>query len=285
MGSGTPRLPHARGRTLVLLAVGACFLLPRTPAAQGLTGVLIGTVRDAQGGAVTGATVSVTSPALIGGPATLTTNDRGQLRFPALPPGWYVLEVDMPGFATLREPGILIAAGATIERTAVLTVAGLAVSVAVEGAGAHLDARNPGCRDPIRTRGSARHSDAAIEHVRHDQGRPRDLAHLAVERHGHHGVGVRIGHQREPVPVRRHELHLPVQRGCTSGTWHRLHPGSARPVRRRLGRVRQHAGRRDQRDHPARAASSCGSRRPPMRSSPASPVIPWSSPIWVRTRR
>jgi hypothetical protein len=54
--------------------------------AQGLTGALIGTVKDAQGGVLSGAVVRVNSPALIGGPATLTTNEKGQLRFPALPP-------------------------------------------------------------------------------------------------------------------------------------------------------------------------------------------------------
>ena len=52
MGSGTPRPPHRRGRTLVLLTVGACLLLPRTAAPQGLTGTLIGIVRDAQGDVV-----------------------------------------------------------------------------------------------------------------------------------------------------------------------------------------------------------------------------------------
>ncbi len=81
---------------------------------------------------------------MIGGPARLTTNEKGQLRFPALPPGSYVLAVELPGFSTYHEEDIRIGAGATIERTAVLELAGVAESIVVEGAGSRLDARDPG---------------------------------------------------------------------------------------------------------------------------------------------
>jgi hypothetical protein len=126
------------------LLCAACVALLRVTAAQGLTGALIGTVKDAQGGVIPGAAVRVTSPALIGGPAHLTTNEKGQLRFPTLPPGPYALDVEMPGFGTYHEADISIGAGATIERTAVLTLAGLAESVVVEGAGSRLEARGSG---------------------------------------------------------------------------------------------------------------------------------------------
>jgi hypothetical protein len=66
------------------------------------------------------------------------------LRFLALPPGVYVLEVAFAGFASLREADIQIGAGATIERTIVLKVAGVAESLVVEGAGSRIDARDPG---------------------------------------------------------------------------------------------------------------------------------------------
>src|SRR6476646_11273158 len=129
---------------VVLIVAAACLLMPRPSAAQGLTGMLIGTVRDPQGGVLMGALVRVSSPALIGGPATVTTNERGQLRFPALPPGPYVLDIQFQGFSPYHEEGIPIGAGATIERTAVLTLAGLAESVAVEGAGSRIEARDSG---------------------------------------------------------------------------------------------------------------------------------------------
>ena len=245
-----PSAPHMR-KYLVLFVTAACVLLSRTIAAQGLTGALIGTVKDAQGGVLPGAVVRVSSPALIGGPATVTTNEKGQLRFPALPPGLYVLDIELQGFATLHEEDIRIGAGATIERTVVLKLAGLAESVVVEGAGSRIEARDPGFGTRFGPEDLKSDPDATVEHVRLDQGRPWSLAHLAVERHHHHRVRVRLRHQREPVSHRRHELHLPVQRRRASRAGRRLHSGSAGPVRRGVRRVRQRAGRRDQRHHQA----------------------------------
>jgi hypothetical protein len=139
-----PRLSTARigPALLVFLIIG--FPLPQVAGAQELTGRLIGRVADVQGAAIPGATVRLSSPALLGGPATLVTNERGQLRFPVLPPGLYALEIEMPGFATLHDPDIRIAAGATIERTVTLKLAGVEESVVVEGTGSRIDPRNPG---------------------------------------------------------------------------------------------------------------------------------------------
>ena len=131
-------------RPVLFLLAAACVLQPQLASAQGLTGALIGTVKDAHGGVLAGAVVRVSSPALIGGSATLTTNEKGQLRFPALPPGPYVLDIEVQGFTNYHEEDIPIGVGATIERTAVLTLAGLAESVVVEGAGSRIEARDPG---------------------------------------------------------------------------------------------------------------------------------------------
>ena len=132
-------------RRPVMFLLAAVFALqPCRAAAQGLTGALIGTVRDAQGGVLPGAVVRVSSPALIGGPETLITNEKGQLRFPALPPGQYVLDIEAPGFAPYHEEHIRIGAGATIERTTVLNVAGITESLVIEGAGSLIEARGSG---------------------------------------------------------------------------------------------------------------------------------------------
>src|SRR5437773_7389677 len=114
----------------VLLAT--CLLLPRVAAAQGLTGALIGTVKDEQGAVIPGARLRVTSPALIGGPAIMATNNSGQLRFPILPPGTYVFDVELQGFAPYHEEDIRIGAGATLERTVVLKVAGGTESIVIQ---------------------------------------------------------------------------------------------------------------------------------------------------------
>src|SRR3979409_122152 len=104
-----------RRRCLWLSVAIACVLLPWIAAGQALTGALIGTVKDEQGAVLPGALVRVTSPALLGGPTTTTTNERGQLRFPVLPPGGYVLEIELQGFAAYHEEDVRIGAGATLE--------------------------------------------------------------------------------------------------------------------------------------------------------------------------
>jgi TonB dependent receptor-like, beta-barrel/Carboxypeptidase regulatory-like domain len=130
--------------TRLLGAAAICMLLAAASAAQGLTGALIGTVKDVQGGVLPGARVRIASPALIGGPMTAISDEKGQLRFQTLPPGLYALDIELEGFAGYHEDDIRIGAGSTIERTPTLSVAGVAESVVVEGAGSRIDARNPG---------------------------------------------------------------------------------------------------------------------------------------------
>ena len=130
-------------RAVILLLTAAYVLQPRIAAAQDLTGALVGTVKDEQGAVLPGAPVRLTSPALIGGPVTIITNDRGQLRFP-LCPRPYVLDVELQGFAPYHEEDIRIGAGATLERTVVLKLAGVAESIVVEGSGSRIEARSSG---------------------------------------------------------------------------------------------------------------------------------------------
>ena len=143
------RRPSVRGLTQTAaraIAVVSFLLLASTAGSQGLTSVLFGTVNDAQGTPLSGATVRVDSPAVIGGPLAAKTDERGQWRFPALPPGPYVLEIELSGFNKSRETDIRLDAGGTIERTTILSVAGVTESIVVEGVGSRIDAREPGIR-------------------------------------------------------------------------------------------------------------------------------------------
>ena len=75
---------------------------------------------------------------------TATTNEKGQLRFPVLAPGSYALTIELPPkFAPYREENITIGAGATLERTVVLSLAGVAETVVVEGT-SRIEARSSG---------------------------------------------------------------------------------------------------------------------------------------------
>src|SRR5215470_4593296 len=107
--------PNGYAWFIVILAA-ASVLLSQVAAAQGLTGTLIGTVKDEQGAAIPGGQVRVTSEALIGGPRTMSTSQAGQFRFPNLTPGSYTLNIETPGFASYREQEIRIGAAATLER-------------------------------------------------------------------------------------------------------------------------------------------------------------------------
>ena len=112
--------------------------------AQGLTGTLMGTVSDERGGVLVGARVQLSSSALIGGPRTLLTNDKGKLRFPALPPGLYALDIEFQGFDTRHAADIRIGAGAVTDITVTLKLAGITESVAVEGARSRIGVRDSG---------------------------------------------------------------------------------------------------------------------------------------------
>jgi hypothetical protein len=78
--------PVTGARRAVLFVI-TCLIVPGLSVAQGLTGALIGTVKDEQGGVLADARVTIRSDALIGGAASQVTNARGQLRFFTLPPG------------------------------------------------------------------------------------------------------------------------------------------------------------------------------------------------------
>lgn len=105
---------------------------------------MICTVTDVQGGVLKDARVHLASPALIGGAIIRTVNDKGQLRFPALPPGSYSIDIVLNGFASVHEADIQIGAGQRFERHAILQIAGVAESIVVEGSGSRIEARDPG---------------------------------------------------------------------------------------------------------------------------------------------
>src|SRR3954447_3524778 len=71
--------------------------------AQGVqTGTIRGTVKDQQGLALPGATITATSPALQG-ERTVVTDTDGAYLFRAIPPGTYNLKVEMSGMAAVQK--------------------------------------------------------------------------------------------------------------------------------------------------------------------------------------
>src|SRR6266487_5255482 len=104
-----------RGLKLVVAVLAAC-LLASSAFAQGggasTTGSINGKVADSSGGVLPGVTVTVTSPSLMGVQSSVTDTG-GNYRFPALPPGTYTVQFELPGFNTLKRTDIVISMGFT----------------------------------------------------------------------------------------------------------------------------------------------------------------------------
>jgi hypothetical protein len=78
----------------VLLGLAAAGL-----ALAGTTGKLTGKVTDSEGNLLPGVSISITSPAQIGGAKTATTEADGGFDFPLLAPGPYAVVAELDGFA------------------------------------------------------------------------------------------------------------------------------------------------------------------------------------------
>lgn len=79
------------------------------------TGQLKGKVVDTSGGVLPGVTVTVTSPAQIGGPKIAVTEADGTFSFPALAPGEFKLTAQLEGFQPLEREGVQVRLDRTTE--------------------------------------------------------------------------------------------------------------------------------------------------------------------------
>jgi len=92
------------------LALALVVLLAPCILAQETTGGLQGTVKDPSGAVVPGASVTVTTPTLVGSKVSLT-DASGYYRFSNLPPGSYTIVVKATGFDTLKRENVVLEVG------------------------------------------------------------------------------------------------------------------------------------------------------------------------------
>jgi hypothetical protein len=118
-------------RLLALLAVATAMPAPIF-AQRGQDAGLVGTVRDSSGAVLSGATVTVSSPQLIGGPQSVTTDSAGAYHLPFLPSGAYEILASFPGFVRTRRSGVTLWSGLTFTVDLTLVIEGFNERIQVQ---------------------------------------------------------------------------------------------------------------------------------------------------------
>jgi hypothetical protein len=95
-------------RTLLLVLIPTASMLGQGSVAGSIKGV----VTDSQGGAITGAVITVSSPAMLT-PKTEKSVTGGAYLMEQLPPGEYVITCTLTGFKSFEQKGIVLTAGFT----------------------------------------------------------------------------------------------------------------------------------------------------------------------------
>lgn len=110
--------------------------------AQTGDGSLRGYVKDQQGGVLPGVSVTARSEALLA-PVVAITDSDGYYRLNNLPPGTYVITVELPGFTTHRREGVIMRAGLTFAIDVELTIGNVAETITVSGESPMLETSKP----------------------------------------------------------------------------------------------------------------------------------------------
>ena len=114
-------------------AIALCsFVFVSAALAQQTTGTVIGRILDAQGGALPGATVTATSPTT-GFNRAVVSDAEGVYRLSALPVGRYDMTVELSGFTSVDQKGIIVNVGQTITLDFDLKLASVAETITVTG--------------------------------------------------------------------------------------------------------------------------------------------------------
>jgi hypothetical protein len=110
----------------------AILLLVASPLMAQTAGRIQGTVTDNSGAGVPGAVVTATSPNLQG-VQTTTTDTRGEFRFLSVPPGTYTVKVELSGFKTVNQTGVVVGLDRTVTLPVSLEVAAVVETIEVTG--------------------------------------------------------------------------------------------------------------------------------------------------------
>jgi hypothetical protein len=132
---------HGSSRSVFCVVLVAVFLSAGSAWAQTQTGEIFGRVHDPSGAVLPGATVTLTSPALIQ-PQTTVAAASGSYRFPNLPIGVYTVTFELTGFQRVIRPEVRIQAGFNAEVNGRLELSSIQETVTVTGESPIIDVRS-----------------------------------------------------------------------------------------------------------------------------------------------
>jgi hypothetical protein len=130
------RISLVRRSILVLLALELSAL---TASAQG-TGAIGGTVTDASGGVLPGASVSLSNAqGSVGGRQETVSDERGTYQFLRLVSGTYIVKAELQGFRPAEQPNVIVNSDVTARVDLKLEIGAMSEGVAVTGEAPLLD--------------------------------------------------------------------------------------------------------------------------------------------------
>ena len=115
------------------LAFLTCLLWPALSMGQSTSSIL-GTARDVSGGVLPGVLIEASSPAIIEGTKSATTDGAGQYRIIDLRPGTYTITFTLSGFRIVRQEGVVLDADESRTVNVELTLSGVTQTVTVSAA-------------------------------------------------------------------------------------------------------------------------------------------------------
>jgi hypothetical protein len=112
LGGVLMRFFRLQGIALVFAFALGFVVATQQPSAycQETTGGIQGTVKDGSGAVVPRATITVTTPTMVG-TKVIESDGSGYYRFSNLPPGTYTIKVEAKGFETLKRDGLVLEVG------------------------------------------------------------------------------------------------------------------------------------------------------------------------------
>ena len=135
----------------VAITVAVVVFTPATSSAQLTRSAISGTVKDASGAVIPGATITITNVET-NAPRTTVTDGQGFFRVGALEPGRYKVTAQLAGFATVEQPNIDARTATEISLDFQLKAADISELIVVEAQTVALNRRDPTISTTISSR-------------------------------------------------------------------------------------------------------------------------------------